>query len=477
LTPIGSASVTLFTTIRGQVTQSTISVRPMGENVGEFYFGFQCGEPLQFLCSAAGYEPGVRRQVPFTPNIPGVRLKVTMKRKPGTTVRGRIVDPSGRSVAPSEILKATMTTAAPEIQPLTLTVRAIAEAATLAAESGSDAASDAVDGGIDFAHRMYDLVLPEGFRGRVEMRIAGTIVGTAPLLDLTNPPDLPCDVHQLPREGAPTIFVARFVDAETKEPIDIDVEKLPNAYYGNGIRARNRSGESNASQGVIAFGCNAGELTIEAIPAGYAPGLFQTVVPESGRTEPQTFELERSRGSLDGVVFHADGRPFGKAKLTLYRVTPSGLVDVTGNGMVTNPDGRFRIPRMAKGEHALVASGLPDEAPGVTRFAVDEPSTRVEVHCRLGVPIALRIAVEPEQASPPNTRFRIADSSGVPIEESHRAWPPESRPLNEFRTVLSEGHYTVFVRRDGFKAAQVEFGVPTGDAVLIPIEPLGTRSK
>jgi hypothetical protein len=393
-----------------------------------------------------------------------------MKRKPGTVLRGRIVDPHGQSIAPATLLQERMTSTAPELQPRLMSVRAVPDGA------------EAVDGIIDFRERVYDLVLPDGFCGRIELRIAGTVVGTVPLPDLSRAPDLPCDVNLLPRDGGPTTFVARFVDAESKEPIDIeDLESLPSAYSGDAIQARLRRDGSDPKHGVLVYGCNAGELTLEPRLPGYAPRSFRVTVPEGGETEPRTFALERTSGTIGGFVFHADGRPFGKARLVLYRVAPEGLIDATGTNMATNPDGQFHFRPLAKGEHVLVACGSPDDAPGISRFVVDESATYVEVHCRRGIASQFRVVTTgatPNATMPlPNTRFRIVDSNGVTIEDSHREWPPEVHALEQFTAMLAEGRYTIVVARKGFRESRVEFEVPASTAISIPLEPTAPASK
>jgi RNA polymerase sigma factor (sigma-70 family) len=471
LTPIGNATIRLYASHGGRTTTTSLLALPVGPDVGAFDFGFRCGEPLEFDCSAPGYLPGKRHKIEFGPHQSGVNLVVTLRREPGSVVRGRIVDPNGHLMPLDTFLMELLTTSTSDVQPGMITVRAIPVA------DGASAAGGPVEGRIDFVHRMYDLVLPESFRGRIELAITGTVVGSAALDDVARPPDLPCDPGRLPKKDAPTTFEVSFVDAETKQPIDLEgLEHPPRAYYGAGIQAIARGPGSDPRRGIVSYGCTPGELTLEALVKGHAPGRFVTTVPETKQPQPYVVELLPDRGGVEGVVQHADGKPFRKARLTLYRATPDGWVDESGMVTFSNPDGRFLFPSVAKGDHVIVASGLPDEAPAVARFVVEDSAPKIRLRCSPGTSTVFRVNASPQPATPPETRFLVVDRSGVVLDDTRRAWPPAVLSRNDWTTVLPDGRYSVVVDRRGCREAKVDFDVPAGGEVVIPLEPAAAAS-
>jgi hypothetical protein len=324
---------------------------------------------------------------------------------------------------------------------------------------------------------MYELVLADSFRGTLELRIAESLVGSVPLLDPTRPPDLPCDATRIPKQGAPTTFSVRFVDADSKEPIDLGTGPAPlQATYRATMLARLRS-DSDPRHGVLKFHCEPGLLRIRTLIPDRAAALFDVLVTEGPQESIPSLEVPRIQAGVRGVVFHADGHPFAKAPLTLYRVAPDGLNDTTGDDISTNPDGEFEFKWLAKGEHVLVVPGTESEAGGITRFVASDPLPEIEVRCASGSATRLRIDATPQAGDPPDTRLRILDHDGVIVEDVHRGWVAKKRSLDEFTTTLRAGRYTALVGRDGYRDNSIEFDVPARGAIDILLIPVESRSK
>jgi hypothetical protein len=208
-----------------------------------------------------------------------------------------------------------------------------------------------------------------------------------------------------------------------------------------------------------------------------AAALFDLLVPEGTQDSIPSLEVPRIEAGVRGVVFHSDGRPFAKAQITLYRVTPDGLNDTTGDDISTNPDGEFEFKWLAKGEHVLVVPGTETEAGGITRFVASDPFPEIEVHCATGSATRLRIDATPTAGDPPDTRLRILDHDGVIVEDVHRGWVAKKRSLDEFTTTLRTGRYTAVVGRDGYRDNSIEFEVPARGAIDILLVPLDSRGR
>ncbi len=471
---LGNAQVTLFTTYQKTMIQSSIVSAPYGEFLGEFDIGFRCGEQLELECRVPGFVRSARMKIPIKPSATLVNVKITMRHRAGTIVRGRIVDPRGQVAALDQLLDQTLPNVASIERPARLSVRAISAVAPVASAPPVAAPAKAgIEGRIDYPAGMYEFVVEEGFKGSLELRLGDVVVGSADLVDLRSPPDLAFDVAKLPRRGGPTTFTVRFVDAESKQGIDFGEEALaaPLGSYGAATLARLRV-DSDPTHGVIKYGCMPGPMTIRAQVHGYAATVFHVDVPdERPRDEPLTLEIPRASAGVRGVVVHADGRPVSKARLAVYRVTSDGLSDATGQGVATNPDGEFEFDSLSKGEHVIVASGSPDDAPAVARFTASDPPAEIELRMDRGALVRFQIAPKLAKDDAQDTELTILDHDGVPIDASRTAWRVEKQTFDERSVSLRPGHYTAVARREGDREARVEFDVPAGDTIEIGLEP------
>jgi hypothetical protein len=188
---------------------------------------------------------------------------------------------------------------------------------------------------------------------------------------------------------------------------------------------------------------------------------FFVVVPREPQPLPMNLEIPPANCGVHGFAFHADGRPFAKAEISVFRANPAGWIDATGPHTVTNADGEFEFAALAKGDHAVVVSGQPNEAPGVARFVASDSYPEVEVHSSLGRATLFRILGKPtDRVTPPNPQFQILDSTGLVLEDLHSHWASVSKSPEAVTLRLEDGHYTVIVERYGFRQARLEFDVP-----------------
>jgi len=413
------------------------------------------------------------------PSATSVNVKITMRHRAGTIVRGRIVDARGQPAALDVLLDQTLPNLAALERPSKLTVRATPQSPSTSSTSPAAATEkESVEGRIDCAAGMYEFVLEEGFRGALELRLADEVVGTAVLADPKNPPDLAFDVGRLPRRGVPRTFAVRFVDPESKQGIDFgeDASAAPQASYGAAMPARLRA-DSDPKHGLIRYGCMPGPLTIRALIRGHAATVFHVDVPDERQGEPPTLEVPRAVGGVRGVVLRADGRPASKARLTVYRVTTEGLSDATGPGVATNPDGEFEFASLSKGDHVIVVHGMPDEAPATARFTAADPPPEIEIRVGPGSPARFQFEPKLTGRGSLETRLTILDRDGVPVDSSYSEWKVEKLTFDERSVLLRDGHYTAVAECEGFRERRLEFDVPMQDPAVLQLEPGETRAK
>jgi RNA polymerase sigma factor (sigma-70 family) len=474
-TPIGNAQVILYSRVGRSSMRTTIMTAAHGTHVGEFDIGFRCAESAEFECSAPGFIASPRSKVRIDPHAKESMTEFTLKRRPGVLVRGRIIDPTGNPLDLVPLLLAKFPLTSVPARAMKVTLRAIGEGSP-PAEPNAPPATDAgsIEGRIDYVRGMYDVVVPDRFRGSLELRIAKAVVGTVALDDPSRPPDLTCDPGRIPGESTSTVFSVRYVDAETKEPIDLEHESVPPQANDGTTRL---FAESDRRHGLMTYACEPGTLRIQVRIRGYATGTHEIDVPKEPAQEPRTLEVPRASSAVRGVVLHPDGHPFAKDSISLYRRSPTGWIDVCVEDTVTNLDGEFEFPSLARGEHVVVASGQGDETPGIARFTATETPADVEIHTVRGRATRFRISPSASPAGAPETRFRILDDSGVILEDLDRNPGMLVQPPDDLSVALADGRYTALVSRAGFRERRLAFDVPAGDAIVIPLEPLDARAK
>jgi hypothetical protein len=477
--PVGAARLFIFTTCGKRSAQVSVVADPVGPSIGDFDADFLCGEPIEVGCGTPGFLPTRRAAVKITPHAKETLFPITLKRRPGILVRGRIVDPNGDPIDFGPLLKSRFASDEPQLRWIRATVWAIAKEAkvppVLLATMGVD--KSIIEGRIDFAESWYEVVVPEGFHGSLELRIFMTRVGSAPLDDPHDSPELECDEGLLPEESLLTTFAVRYVDAETKAPIDLEREDiLPQATDAEAYAPIMLS-ESDPKHGLIKYHCGSGFLKLEPVIHGYVMNLVITDVPKIPQTDPMIVEIPPAKAGVHGFAYHADGRPFAKAEISVFRATRDGWVDTTGPLTVTNPDGEFEFDALAKGEHVIVLSGQPEEAPAVAHFVASDPHPELEIRTSVGRSTRFHILMKlPPDAPPADPQFRILDRNGFTLENLHSHWASVSKSPDEVTLRLEDGHYTVIVGRPGFREKRIEFDVPR-ETLDIPLEPVDGDSK
>lgn len=471
--PVGAARVFLFTTIGKQTTRLSFHTQPSGAAVGTFDMGFRCGDSFEIGCGTPTFFNTKRGKVTIAPDTKETPFKITLKRRPGILVRGRIVDAAGAPYRLEALLDERYPSSPPTSRLFRAAIWAIAPDAKLPTPllAGVATGEGVIEGRIDFVASAYEVVVPEGFRGSLELRVFKTVVGSAPLNDLARPPDLQCDGDLLPKPPALVTFTVRYVDSVTKLPIDLDREELLPG--GSDAQPEGPVLDSilDAKQGVVRYRSVPGTVKLQALLRGHALSLFAVPVAEKEAAEPVTLEVAPSNAGVHGFAFHADGRPFAKAGLSLFRASPAGFVDYTVGPTAANTEGEFEFEPLAKDEHVLVVSGQPDEAPGVARFVAAEPFPDVEVRTTAGHATRFHVAAEPIPNATPATEFAIVDASGLVLEDLGAKWSRLASSPDDVTATLADGHYAVRASRLGYRVARVEFDVPAKETVEVPLEP------
>jgi RNA polymerase sigma-70 factor (ECF subfamily) len=476
--PIGNARVFLHVTYGGRTTRSTIIAEPSGPHAGEFSAGFRCGDSREIECFMPGFLSIPKKRVDVAqpdvaPRVDEMELTVVMDRAPGRLVRGRIVDPTGLPVALEPILERHFAIQGAARRTLKTSVWAITagvQPPPLLAGTPTD--STIVEGRIDFVANMYEIVVPEDFRGSVQLQISKYVVGTAPLGDLARAPDVACDERVLPASTTVRNVAVRYVDAESKQPIDLTGEQLPpTAMDPTGTFVPLVKEESDPEHGVIVYRCASTSLRFEPFIAGYAFAQRFVDLPAVPAAEPLILEVPPAARIVRGVARHADGRPLARAALSVYRSTPEGIADATTQPTVTSDEGEFEFSGLAKGEHFVVVSAEPEEAPVVARFVASDRVTEVELRTSVGVTTAFKLVTKPENGTWDLPYFRISDASDLTLFCPRYDWPKLTRSSDSIVLSLLPGHYTVTAQPPHFRESKLEFDVPAPGVVEIPVEP------
>jgi len=472
--PIGGATFSLITrNERGGVFRNHVITNPVGPRVGEFVYEYQCADVFSCAFIAPTFERSKHLRLDFKPGETSVGLRsLKLKRQPGVLLRGDLVDPSGRPVDLAALLAERFACTPPADRWERASVWAIAAGArTPPVLLSQMKAPGVIEGRIDFDKSAYEVVVPAGFAGTLELRIYRSLVASAVLDDLEAPPDLACDLGKVPEFDRLTTFAARFVDATTKAPIDLRGQ-VPLLILDTGADAAALLPDSDLEHGLVVQPCPAGPVTFVTNFPGYATSRLSVEVPREPERSPTTFEVAPAVARLRGSALRSDGRPAAKAEVTLLRATPNGWIDATAGTTITNADGEFEFAAVAAGAHAVIVSGLPDEAPGVARVDAAAPQVEVEVRTTPGRLVHFQLSWKAsELPKPPATTITIVDRDGLPIvrlnnylEDKH------SSPLDSLMLPLVDGPYSVRVTSWAFRDAHVDFAVPR-DSIELLLEP------
>ena len=134
-------------------------------------------------------------------------------------------------------------------------------------------------------------------------------------------------------------------------------------------------------------------------------------------------------------------------------------------------EGEFELSGLAKGEHFVVVSAEPEEAPGVARFVASDQGTDVELRTSVGVKTSFKLVTKPENGTWDLPYFCISDANDLTLFCPRFDWPKLAQSSDAIVLSLLPGHYTVTAQPRHFREAKVEFDVPAPGVVEIPVEP------
>jgi hypothetical protein len=476
--PIGSALVLLYTTVGKQVKQETIVAAASGSSVGEFKIDFRCGDLLELECRAPGFEWAPRSRIGLAARAKETIVDFSLKRRPGNVVRGRIVDPAGHPLDLLAVLAEKFPAVKTNARPFKVSVDAIPSNLDAATRRGPDRLPDgAVEGRVDYVAGVYEVILPDGFTGSLEIRIARAVVGSTALLGLERPPDLPCNAGLVPGPATSKPFAIRYVDADSGLGIDLEREVAPpRGNDGSYVAARPRS-DSDLRHGLVIYSCASGFLKIEVGIESYCPGLYFFDVPDGPQLEPLTLRVPRAQAGVRGTVLHSDGTRYSKTPITVFRKDRGEWINAGGGNIRVNPDGEFELTMLARGEHVIVVSGWPDEAPGVVRFDASAPYPEIEVRTAITEPTRFHLIGKPPAGKDLRTYFRIFSTDELPLESLDGDSELRECRTDDASVPLVNGRYVLLVERDGYRERRIDFDVPAGDTIVVPLEPLKSQSR
>jgi RNA polymerase sigma-70 factor (ECF subfamily) len=482
--PVGGVTITLYTRDRresgegsGAWRNVTIS-EPMGEQIGEFDFEYQCSDLFSFSWSLPSFETSRKFRIDLADGATGVVLPIRLKRAPGVLARGAIVDSAAKPFDVGALLA--------ERFPLTPRHQRWQRASIWAIEAGTASpdvlltgmtAPGVVEGRIDFAANAYEVALPASFKGTLELRIYRTTVASIELADPRRPPDLVADPAVVPEYDRLTTFTCRFVDEATGSPIDLRSCASRLLLLDGGAPVELVESGSDLERGLVQQRCPAAPLALVAGFPGYATRRFEVVVPREPALAPTIFVVAPAVARLRGVVLSADGSPCADARLELLRASPEGWLDVTPGPTATNGHGEFEIEAVAGGDHAVVVAARAGEGPGIARFVATAPSVATEVRVTTGRPVGLRLSWPSNAIGwEPATTIEVRDRDGLPVARfdntSYGSGRPVSVETTSFR--LDDGRYSLHVSSWGFRDVHLEFDV-LRELLEIELEPGETR--
>lgn len=471
---IGGATVTLSMGDGRGEWRAAVDSMAIGSRLGDYDLDFRCGDWFEVSCAAPTFQATERRRVEIAHGAMEIVAPIQLKRAAGVLAQGAIVDSRGDPTEIAALLETRFAGGTQEERLKRATVWAIALGAQPSeplVRSGST--PGVIEGRLDLVQNVYQVVVPGNFSGRIELRLDGQCVAASSFTDPHAPPAIVCDKETVPEFDYITTWAARFVDANTRAPLDLREATDRLVFWG--IEARLVAAECDLERGLVALRGNAGLVTLMSEFPGYAPTRFILNVRRRPDHQPITLEVAPAVTRLHGFAYRSDGRPISKAEVEVLRATPDGWIDATTFPFVTNADGEFELAAVAAGEHAVVISGLTDEAPGIVRFVPSEATTEIQVRTTPGRTVHLRLRWKAADlgAHPPTT-LAILDQHGLPVVRLNNFQSgSNTMPLDSATLHLDDGRYTIDVESEGYRNAIVDFDVPREllEILLEPQEP------
>jgi hypothetical protein len=302
-TLIGNGIVMLYSTIDGETSQQTLLVGATGTTLGQFAAD-SSALTVEIECRAPGFIWTKRAKLDIAPKSKETVVDFALRPYAGVVVRGPIVDTSGKPLDLLSLVAARLPAIHPRLRPYKFKVFAVPseDLTSPSSTDGSTRQRKPVEGRVDYVAGQYEVVLDNDFRGSLELRILKAVVGSAPLPDLNHPPELPCDDRKIPESAPTTTYAIRYIDAESRLPIDLSQEVAPPlGNDGSSVAARPRA-ESDLHRGFVVYDCAPGFLQIDVAISGHAAGKYFFEVPATPSLEPHIVEVPRAEGGVRGIV-------------------------------------------------------------------------------------------------------------------------------------------------------------------------------
>jgi carboxypeptidase family protein len=211
-----------------------------------------------------------------------------------------------------------------------------------------------------------------------------------------------------------------------------------------------------------------GEMTLQAIKAGYAPSEklhFQVV--KDALIPPVTLVLKRTT-SAKGTVVSAAGDPIAGAVVTSFAVTPDGVEDY--RSATSGPDGRFEVeippgspPRVFADGPACPLSAFGMLSDGDANATGDDAAGRNVLHCP-SEPAVLELTLLDERGKPVPHSVVILRMGGLVVPQRVLAThltmlglPPESDGAGRLVLAgLAPGAFDLFLMGRAFEGSIAE---------------------
>lgn len=443
----------------------------VGPDVGCWSGGRHAAASFRVAATAPGF---LRTVPPMRVEIPAGRraaeVEVVLQPREGVLMSGPIVDESGARVDLLARARAILGDVVIEDQGYCqLEVVDVSDAPP--PEIGRHLEGDRERGQILLEEGSYEFRLPARWRGWIVLMLAGRVVGEARVDDVEHAPPLAFVVPPPEPPAESALVIVKVVDGSTGDFIDARTAAVDLEVAGSmGIDAPTRAPAGvDVADGAVAFVAPLARVRVSTMRRGFISTTPEVVLTRAGERREVTLTLSTANCGIRGRALNHDGSPIPSAEVSVYRAIDPGFEGVPVMPAETDADGSFHVRGLAPGEYTLVVSDGND-APAVARATAAESPPTVELRSAEGERVHFRIVGPPAADGRTDMTFRIADASGLPVVNYFGAFVQSSWGATTFGATLVPGRYRVFVWPHGCREGSVEFDVPAGGTVDIPVE-------
>lgn len=229
-------------------------------------------------------------------------------------------------------------------------------------------------------------------------------------------------------------------------------------------------------EGAVTFVAALMRVRVNATLRGCISTSPELVLTRAGERQDVTITLSPANCGIRGRALNHDGSPIAAAAVSVYRASDEGFEGVPVVPPETRDDGSFHVRGLAAGEYTLVVSdGVVSDggdAPAIARATAAETPPTVELRSPEGVRTRFRVVAPPAPGgrSDEQMSFRIVNAASLPLYNHFGAFLQTGWAGSTFGATLVPGRYRVFVWFHGCKEGSVEFDVPAGGTIEIPLE-------